>query len=214
LARRGCHTSVCVARPTSSPKSEIECPICPPHRSSSTSGWTDTSIMQLFALGIAASMWGVVCFAFGFVSAECRRLANENTTLRSSLSALSCAPSQPSRSDQRFEADRQPESIHEQSGPLASTQASAQPLRHDRVVQHEREAVATQSHPPPHKTYLFGDPHAELLEEAPSQQPLWARTAQSSPSPRHTAPFQVSANGADLLPRRPQGRRELLRRRP
>jgi hypothetical protein len=151
-------------------------------------------MQQLIALGIATLVWGVVCFLFGFSVASLRSLSEENTMLRSTVSALSRAPM-----------------LAEQCLPqqqwAAIPKGSAPPLQRQPTVAPQPQPLVAR------KMYLFGDPHFEQVSE-PHRQPRPTQATPSAwPGQQHLAPPRVTGSGTDLLPRRPQHGRHRLRRR-
>jgi hypothetical protein len=161
-------------------------------------------MQQFIGLGIAALVWGVVCFAFGFVVAILRRLSEENTVLRSTVSALSCAarPPQPS--------------LPEQAQVPTSELSDAPRTQEQSVVPTPDPPTVTPQLQPSlaRRVYLFGDPHAESPSAPPPRQAPAAQTSSSGwPGSQRGAPLRVIPGETDLLPRVPQRRREHLRRR-
>ena len=176
------------------------------------------SMQRFIGLGIAGLVWGVVCFSFGFVVAIVRRLSDENTVLRSTVSALSCAarPPQPWLAEQRGAVSAQAESIPEQVRAPTSERSGA-PLPQEQSVAPSQYSPTVTPQPQAslaRKVYLFGDPHAEPPSEPPPPQAPPAQTSPSGwPGQQHGAPPRVTRSETDLLPRLPQRRREHSRRR-
>jgi len=173
-------------------------------------------MQQFIGFGFAALTWGVVCFAFGWVVAISRRLAEENTLLRSTVSALSNEPRPRKQSvpDQQSAVSAQAESSPEQTPVPASELSSAPPAQPQSVAPSQHAPTVTLQPQPSlaRKVYLFGEPHAE--RSAPPAHPAQpAQTSSGWPDQHHGAPLHITAGETDLLPRLPQRRREHLRRR-
>jgi hypothetical protein len=173
-------------------------------------------MQQSIGLGIAALAWSVVCFAFGFVVAILRRLSEENTLLRSTVSALSCAPSPPQQSvpNQQLAVPARAESAPEAPVP-ASDLSCAVPTQQQSVAAGPPAATATLQPQASlsRKVYLFGDPHAAVPDAPPRQAPATQTSASGWPGQPRSAPPRITAGETDLLPHLPQRRREHLRRR-
>src|SRR5262245_18218278 len=175
-------------------------------------------MQQFLGLGIAALAWGVVCFSFGFVVAILRRLSEENTVLRSTVSALSGVPKPPQQwdPDQHVAVGAPVESAPEQAQVRAADFSAAPPTQEQPVAAAQHAPTVTLQPQPSlaRKVYLFGDPHAEPSSEPPLRQVPAAQTSSSGwPGQRHGAPLRITASETDLLPHLPQRRREHLRRR-
>ena len=174
-------------------------------------------MQQYIGFGIAALVWGVVCFSFGFVVAILRRLTEENTMLRSTVSALSCAPtsSQQRVPDQQLVVSAQAESAPEHA-PVPASELSCAPPPQEQLVAPGQHTPTVTLQPQPslaRKVYLFGDPHAEPPSAPPHSPAPLSQTSSGWPGQHHGAPLRMTAGETDLLPRLPQRRREHLRRR-
>jgi hypothetical protein len=179
-------------------------------------------MQQLVALGIAALVWGVVCFSCGFIVAVLRRLASENKMLRSAVSALSGTSTPPPPTvtaspdavpaphQQQSAASSQPEPTPEQPHVLPSEALHLVPVDDEPLVTTGRPTTAApQPHPAARKVYLFGDHHAEQLW-VPKHQPLPLRSG-STGWPNQHLTSRVITHGSDLLPRRVQHARRRFR---
>ena len=177
--------------------------------------------MQEFAIVTAAAfLWGVVCFAFGFVASVLLRVAEENMRLHLAIAERSSVPAAqpqdvldpplvpvPQPAPQPFvdgNAALAPTNLPGVTRPV-TTHGTPAPTP-QRLAAHEALwNLEPSSRPvPARKVYLFGDPHSELviMPTTPSPRPPGSPTI--SPMPQRSTPPRVTFVGTDLLPHRPQ----------
>jgi hypothetical protein len=169
---------------------------------------------QLIALGIAALVWGAVCFLFGFVVAQLRRLVSENKMLRSTVTALSSTTPQgpPVVPHQGWVASPPLERTdQEPAAPTSDLLDVPRPILKSVVTSGRHTTEPSQPQPSGRKVFVFGSPQPEQLLALKHHPPT--RPGSTGWSNQQSLTPRVFGNGTDLLPRRTQHRRRRFRSR-